>query len=77
MKKLFCFTFIVSGALLAFASGIIGLGFGAIYLMGVIGTGGREAVGELVTIVVVSGIGFVIGFILIRVGRTLKESAAQ
>ena len=63
--------------LLVFASGVIGLGFGAIYLMGVIGTGGREAVGELVTIVVVSGIGFVIGFILIRVGRTLKESAAQ
>ena len=58
-----------------FASGVIGLGFGAIYLMGVIGTGGREAVGELVTILAVSGIGFVIGFLLIRVGRTHKESA--
>ena len=58
-----------------FASCVIGLGFGAIYLMGVIGTGGREAVGELVTIVAVSGIGFLIGFILIRFGRALKESA--
>ena len=74
MKKLICIIFIGSGALLVFAAGTIGLGFGAIYLMGAIGTGGREGVGELVTIVTISGIGFVIGFILIRVGRVLSVS---
>ncbi len=36
MKKLFCIIFIGSGALLVFAVGTIGLGFGAIYLMGAI-----------------------------------------
>ena len=77
MKKLFCFIFIGSGALLVFASGVIGLSFGAIYLMGAIGTGGREAVGELVTIVTISGLGFIIGYILIRIGRALKESNTQ
>ncbi len=77
MKKLFCFMFIGIGALLVFAAGTIGLGFGAIYLMGAIGTGGREGVGELVTVVMIGVAGFVVGYFLIRIGRGLGVSNTQ
>lgn len=72
MKKIFSFILIGSGGLLVLASGLLGLGFGRIVITNVIIKGSREAVIELAAFVVISGLGFVTGFYLMRTGKVLK-----
>jgi len=72
MKKLLSFIIIVIGGFLVLASGVLGLGFGRIAITDVIIQGSRESVFELVSLVIISGLGFVIGYYLIRTARALK-----
>ena len=56
------------------ASGVIGLGFGRVFIADAISIGGRGAVIELVSIVIISGLGFGIGYTLMRIGKALKKN---
>jgi uncharacterized membrane protein YbhN (UPF0104 family) len=73
MKQRFGSLFLIVGILLAACGGLIGLPFSAVYLLGFIGTGGREAGTELFatascTVVVLS-----LGWLLVRLGQTLRQ----
>ena len=72
MKKIFSFILIGSGGFLVLASGLLGLGFGRIVITNVIIKASLEAVIELVALVIISVLGFVIGFYLMRTGKVLK-----
>lgn len=72
MKKLLSFIIIVIGGFLVLASSVLGLGIGRIAITDVIIKGSRESVFELVSLVIISVLGFVIGFYLIRTARALK-----
>lgn len=52
---------------------LVGGSFSGIYLMGFIGTGGREAGGELAFMVVATLVGAGVGWLLIRVGSRLSR----
>lgn len=61
------------GVLLLAAAVVIGMPFVGVYLMGFIGTGGREAGRELVPALVATlGTGGV-GWVLLRFGRALRR----
>ena len=72
MKKLLSFTIIVIGVFLILASGLLGLGFGRIAVTDLIIQGSRESVFDLVSLVIISGLGFVIGYYLIQTARGVK-----
>lgn len=48
-------------AIVLFALGLVALPFAAIYTMGAVGTGGREAVGELSVMIAVASVGLLGG----------------
>lgn len=49
--------------------GVAGGGFSAIYLMGFIGTGGREAGNELVFALIVTTVGVAVGLLIGKFGK--------
>ena len=56
-------------------SGVVGLAFSAVFLQGFIGTGGREAGGELAVGLLLTVIGVVLGLMVGRFGLILLRSA--
>ncbi|MEE4659514.1 MAG: hypothetical protein V2J89_03540 [Halieaceae bacterium] len=64
---------IIAGTGLALFSLIVGGGFSAILLMGYIGTGGREAGAPLAFMLLVSALGFGLGFALNAIGRRMSR----
>lgn len=59
---------------LAIASAVIGLSFSAIFLIGFVGTGGREAGGELAGMLAFTVIGVAAGYALAKLGASLKKA---
>lgn len=56
--------------------GFVGGGFLVIYLMGFVGTGGREAGGGVVFFLAVTVVGVVIGLLTVKLGTSLTRPRA-
>lgn len=67
----------VIGFLLMSVFGLIGGAFSAIYLIGFIGTAGREAGAELAWVGGVTLAGCAVGFVLARIGSALNPVDAS
>lgn len=65
------------GFLLMSTFGLIGGAFSAIFLVGFIGTAGREAGSELALVGSITLAGFVVGFVLARIGSALNPADAS
>lgn len=72
---------IILGWGLAIWSTGVGLSFSGILLMGFVGTGGREAGGQLFVMLLLTAAGFTIGYLVAKCGKLLvhnkKESAGH
>ena len=64
---------VILGWGLAISSAAIGLPFSAVFLMGFVGTSGREAGGELAGMLLITAIGFATGYLIARSGRSLVQ----
>lgn len=62
---------LLTGTALLAWSAVVGLSFCGIYLMGFIGTSGREAGGELALMLLLTSLGMGGGFLIAWLGRTL------
>ena len=58
----------------AICSTAIGLSFSAVFLMGFVGTGGREAGGELAGMLLFTVVGFTIGYVVAKFGKSLSQN---
>jgi hypothetical protein len=59
---------------LAIFSAVIGLSFSGVFLMGFVGTSGREAGGELAGMLLFTAIGFTIGYVVAKLGKSLAQN---
>lgn len=53
--------------------GLVGLSFSAVYLMGFIGTAGREAGGELATMLILTFGVIIVSWLMVKLGMKLKS----
>jgi hypothetical protein len=73
MRKVFAYILQIVGWGCVAWFGIVGGGFSAIYLLGFIGTGGREAGGELFGVLIITAVGIMIGFVFAKLGKRLLD----
>lgn len=55
----------------------VGLSFSAIFLMGFVGTGGREAGDQLVVMLLMTFVGFACGYVIAKFGKRLSHKGQQ
>jgi len=58
---------------MAISSTVVGLLFSAVFLMGFVGTGGREAGDQLIGMLLLTGAGFTIGYLIAKCGQMLTN----
>jgi len=72
VRKFFGILLMVIGAAAAAYCGLIALIFSGVFLMGIIGTGGNEAVGEFFGVLVLGTIAVLISLGIFFIGKKLK-----
>jgi len=65
------------GWALAIWSAVVGLLFSGIFLMGFVGTGGREAGGQLVVMLLLTVAGFTTGYLIAKCGKLLTHNKKE
>lgn len=55
----------------------VGLLFSAIFLVGFVGTGGREAGDQLVVMLLLTGAGFTVGYLIAKFGTILTKNKKE
>lgn len=74
MRKFFGVVLMIIGAAAAAYCGLVALVFSGVFLMGIIGTGGKEAVSEFFGVLVLGTIAVLVSLGIFFLGKKIKGS---